>query len=244
MRQDKSDQSDRVVASPTEDNPPQPPMASVWQRWQPFVFPAILLVAGVTALAVDCPLALWCLGGSFPQYLRVVLTIFEPFGQGLGVLGVVLAIFLLDPARRWTLPRVLACSLGAGLAANLIKMMVARVRPRDFDFAGDVWTTFGQWLPLTSAGSAGQSFPSAHAATAAGLAMVLAWLYPKSRMLFAVLVVLVAGHRLESGAHYLSDVLCGAALGIVVATGCLKTGRLPKLFDRLEGRWKSPSGHA
>ena len=56
--------------------------------------------------------------------------------------------------------------------------------------------------------------------------------------------VLVAGHRIESQAHYLSDVLCGAALGIVVATGCLRAGRLPKWFARLEDRWRSSAKRA
>jgi len=53
------------------------------------------------------------------------------------------------------------------------------------------------------------------------------------------MVVLVACHRIEAGAHYLSDVLCGAAVGVIVATACLKAGRLARWFDRLEERWKS-----
>ncbi|MHC4178102.1 MAG: phosphatase PAP2 family protein [Planctomycetota bacterium] len=243
MRRDKSDQAAEEAVSLAGDalsQPPTPAMASVWQQWWPFLLAVLLLVAAIPALAVDCPLSRWCID-SFPSYLRILVSIFEPFGQALGVLAVALAVCVLDRQRWWVLPRVLTCSFGAGLAANVVKMLVERTRPREFDFAGSVWTTFGGWLPLTGAGSGDQSFPSAHTATAAGLAMALAWLYPRFRMLFPVLVVLVAGHRLESGAHYLSDVLCGAALGIIVATGCLKTGRLPKWFDRLEQRWKASS---
>ena len=215
------------------------------QRW-PYLMAAVLLVAAaLPALAVDFPLSQWCLGDDFPGELRNLFQTCEPFGDGLGGLVIAVAIHQLDRARRWALPRVLTCSWGAGLAANGIKLLRERTRPRPFlrppkfDFQGDVWTTFGDWLPWTSAGYSGQSFPSAHAATAAGLAMALAWLYPNGRVLFLVLAVLAAGHRIESGAHFLSDVLCGAALGIIVATGCLKTGWLPKWFDRLEARWRA-----
>lgn len=223
-------------------NQTAPPADSRGQRWWPLLVPAVLLLTAAAALAVDCQLAQWAMGDSFSPYWRVPFTVFEPFGQALGVLAVLLVIALLDPPRRLAIPRLLACSLGAGLAADVVKMLVVRARPRDFDFVGDVWTTFGEWLPLTSAGSSGQSLPSAHTATALGLTTALIWLYPRWRALFLPIAVLVAGHRIESGAHYLSDVLCGAALGVVVAAGCLKVGPLPKLFDRLEGRRNSSSG--
>jgi undecaprenyl-diphosphatase len=64
-----------------------------------------------------------------------------------------------------------------------------------------------------------QSFPSGHAATAAGLAVALAVLYPRGRWLFAVLAVLAALQRVEVQSHFPSDVLAGAALGCL--TGAL-----------------------
>ncbi len=242
MRQDNSDRAMRGAVSPATDasfGAPAPEARSFWHRWWPFFLAAGLLVAGVAALSVDCRLAQWRRSFDFPGELQNLFQTCEPFGDGLGVLLVVLAIHQLDPGRRWALARVLVCSWGAGLAANGVKMLIGRVRPRDFDFQGDVWTTFGDWLPWTGTGYGGQSFPSAHAATAAGLAMALVWLYPAGRWLFPALAVLVAGHRIESQAHYLSDVLCGGALGIVVAAGLLRVDRLSKVFDRLEESWRS-----
>jgi undecaprenyl-diphosphatase len=78
-----------------------------------------------------------------------------------------------------------------------------------------------------------QAFPSAHTATAFGLAIGLTWLYPRGRWLFATFAVLVACQRIQSGAHFLSDTFFGAALGCVVAAVCIK---YVKWFDRFEGK--------
>jgi membrane-associated phospholipid phosphatase len=166
--------------------------------------------------------------------------IFEPFGHGLGVVLVLLMLHQLDPARRWAIPRVAACALAAGGAADLLKMIIMRTRPNDvpLDFAGLVWATFGDWLPLLSGQSGSQSFPSAHTATAAGLAAGLIWLYPQGRLLFTVLAVLVGCQRVVSGAHFPSDVCAGAAAGLVAATFLLHLGRLPVWFARWESRWR------
>jgi len=69
---------------------------------------------------------------------------------------------------------------------------------------------------LLSTNSLQQSFPSAHTATAAALAVVLTSVYFRGVWLFYSVVVLVAMQRVETGAHYVSDVLCGAAIGCVV----------------------------
>jgi membrane-associated phospholipid phosphatase len=257
MRQDDSDQAGQETASsPAKSGfrPPVPPAGTGGHLWRPFFLSAALLVAAGVALAVDVPLAHWCHTTDSPSGLQNLLDICVSFGDGLGVLVIAVAIHQLDPVRRWALPRILVCSWGAGLAANLVKLAVVRVRPRDFPFQGGVWATFqgwfpllksgnwtlsGGWLPVLSNDSRLQSFPSAHTATAAGLAVALMWLYPQGRKLFPLLVVLVAAHRIEAEAHYLSDVLCGAALGVAVATVCLRIGRLARWLDHLEHRWRS-----
>jgi membrane-associated phospholipid phosphatase len=205
---------------------------------------ALLLSAGL-ALSVDLPVSRWCLQGICPQLLQWLLQVAEPFGNGMGVLLIVVVAYQLDPARRWALPRVMACALLGGIAADAVKLLVVRVRPRDFDLLNvdnNVWTTFGGWFPLTSAGGAGQSFPSGHAATAVALALALSWLYPRGRRLFPLLALLVACQRINEGAHYLSDTLCGAAVGGLVALVFLKVGPVPRWFDRWEHRWGNAGG--
>jgi membrane-associated phospholipid phosphatase len=158
----------------------------------------------------------------------------EPFGNGLGVIVIVVAVGMLDPFRRGAMPRIVAASLGAGLTADIVKLMIVRIRPCQFTFQGNVWDTFGGFFPMISAGSRGQSFPSAHTATAVGMAVILSRLYPRGRGLFVALAVLVACQRVQGGAHYLSDALAGAAVGCLVGAACLHRGLLGAWFERYE----------
>ncbi len=173
--------------------------------------PLIFILAGFLALTVDCPLGRWCVEKNCPASLENLFSTLEPFGNGLGVAIIGITIFCLDPRRRWALPRILGCAYSAGLAANGLKLLVARTRPHSFDFHGGVLQTFGEWFPMFSAGSVGQSFPSGHTTTAVALAAALVWLYPRGWRLFPALAVLVGCQRIVSGAHFTSDVLWGAA---------------------------------
>jgi membrane-associated phospholipid phosphatase len=200
--------------------------------------PLGLIAMGMVALSIDCPLAQWCLAGKCPTSLENLFSTLEPFGNGIGVGIIGIAIFFLDPARRWALPRVLGCAYSAGLAANGLKLLLARTRPHSFDFHGGVFNTFVGWLPLTSAGSMGQSFPSGHTTTAVALAAGLVWLYPRGWWLFPTMAVMVGCHRIQTGAHFTSDVLWGAALGSLIALCFLKIGLLPQWLSEMEKKLK------
>ena len=196
--------------------------------------PIAFVAAGFLALGIDCSLSQWCVQKNCPASLETLFDTMEPFGNGLGVAIIGITIFCLDPRRRWALPRVLGSVYLAGLAANGLKLLLQRTRPHSFNFIGDVWTTFGDWLPGVSAGSIGQSFPSGHTTTAVALAAALAWLYPRGWCLFPIMAVLVGCQRIESGAHFLSDVFWGAALGSFIALSFLKIGKIPRWLDYLE----------
>ena len=62
----------------------------------------------------------------------------------------------------------------------------------------------------------GFSFPSGHATLAAAMAVVLAYHFPKARYLVIGVALLVGISRIYFGVHYLSDVLAGFMLGIIV----------------------------
>lgn len=63
----------------------------------------------------------------------------------------------------------------------------------------------------------GYSFPSGHATFFFALATYVYVHDRRTGSLFFALAFAVSAERLVSGAHYLSDVLAGAVLGIVVA---------------------------
>jgi membrane-associated phospholipid phosphatase len=91
----------------------------------------------------------------------------------------------------------------------ILKIPFGRLRPRD------LLTT-----PNAGAISAffrgGGSFPSAYAAHAFGLALPLAILLPRWRILLLVVAVLVAFARVANNDHYLADVLASLALAALV----------------------------
>jgi membrane-associated phospholipid phosphatase len=201
--------------------------------------PLGMVAAGFLALAVDAPLSQWCVQKKCPAFLRDLFGVAETFGNGLGVAMIGLTLFFLVRKRRWALPRILSCAYGAGLAANGLKLLLERTRPRAFDFQSDIFSSFGQWLPGSSAGSLGQSFPSAHTATAVAFAAALAWQCPRGRWWLFTMAALVGCQRIESGAHFPSDVLWGAALGSLIAICFFKIGLLPGWMDWLESRMRN-----
>ena len=222
-------------------------------HWPPklFLLAAMLVVAGASMLAIDLPVAQFCLkseesGGVLPGDLRTFLNLTEVFGHGFGIGLIGLSYYFLDRQRRLAVVRIMAGAFGAGFFANVFKMLlISRTRPRAFDFSGDfsgnVMDTFNNWVPLFTSGSLKAALdssqigsPSGHTAAAAGLAVMLAWRFPHARWLFALFVVLAALQRIVSGAHFVSDTFWGAAVGCVFGAFCITTNWPGSLFDKIE----------
>jgi membrane-associated phospholipid phosphatase len=203
-------------------------------RWQAgrsrhLGFLSLFLIAGLLAVPFDVPVAQRLLEDKWLHKLHGLLGSFEPFGQPMAILMTAAAIALCDVRRRPLMPRLVAAALGSGLAADVVKLAISRTRPRHHNLADSVWTTFQGFFPGPWAGSALQSCPSAHTATAAGFALALGTLFPPGRWLFYPAVGLVALQRIEAGAHFVSDTLWGAAVGYAVCLALFK--------DDLGGRW-------
>jgi membrane-associated phospholipid phosphatase len=215
---------------------PEHDLAAQQICWNKVWLPLVLAIAGWIVLTLDLDIARWCLANNCPDALAKWLMLSEVFAHGLGVVAILAAVAVLDPTRRVHLPRLMVASLGTGLVANACKLVVARVRPHSFAFDGGPADTFYQWFPSLTFGSEFQGFPSAHMATAAGLAMGLIWLYPQGRLLFVIMAISAGGQRIVAGDHFASDVVWGAALGCFCATGLFDGGLLAPCFNRLECR--------
>ncbi len=110
---------------------------------------------------------------------------------------------------------VLTCEL-TGLAATILRVLFGRTRPLNHDvppgFYG-VWHD-GHWIAGKFTFS---SFPSGHAATAAGLAVAV-WLVHRGWGLMAMLyAVAVMWSRIALQCHHLSDVVASTLLSIPLA---------------------------
>jgi membrane-associated phospholipid phosphatase len=209
---------------------------------------AVCGLAGGLAFLVDLPVARLFRGGFLPGDLRRLLDFPEVAAHGLGVACLIVGVAALDPTlwRRatgpWWLPsaplvRFLGATYAGGVIVNLLKATIIRVRPRAIDLASvdSAFDTFGQ-AAATAAGATGSdlmSFPSGHSAVAAGFAAALASRYPHATWFFVAVGLGAIAQRLVSSAHYPSDALCGAGLGLLGAALCLGEG----------GRGPSPPHH-
>jgi hypothetical protein len=133
------------------------------------------------------------------------------YGQFACVAIVALCIWQLDVPRRRTVAVLFVAVVATSAAAAAGKRLAGRVRP-GFERAG-------QFLgPAAAADGAGhQSFPSGHTASAVAMTVVLAAVYPRVRGLLWALAAACGLLRWVRDAHWLSDVLAGAAVGYAIA---------------------------
>lgn len=192
------------------------------------------LLGAATAVAVvlavefiDRPLALFFHASS--PMLRSAFAVITNFGEGAGYLGLCAVLFIAfriaaaragspAAARRfaghaWRAGFVFAAVAVSGLAADLLKPIFGRMRPKllfEAQLYGFTWE---------GAHADHWSFPSGHAVTITALATALYLLWPRGLPAYAAAALLVAASRVIIGAHYLGDVLGGAYLALVVTFG-------------------------
>jgi membrane-associated phospholipid phosphatase len=105
---------------------------------------------------------------------------------------------------------LLAAVAASGVAVDLLKVLFGRTRPKllfadgTFDFS---------WLGLAADH---WSFPSGHSAAVAALMTALWCLWPRHVLFYVALASVVAASRVVTGAHYLSDVVAGGFVAVLV----------------------------
>lgn len=92
----------------------------------------------------------------------------------------------------------------AGIAAEVLKLLLRRERPAAHN--GEYF--FRAWSERTFSTS-GLAFPSSHTMVAFGGAIMLGYLYPRTRWVWYTLAAGCAVTRLLAHAHFLSDVVVG-----------------------------------
>jgi membrane-associated phospholipid phosphatase len=144
----------------------------------------------------------------------------------------VAGVLLLFHPWKWRAGGLLCLSgIMSGLFTVLLKWFVGRTRPPKSDppFAAFQFHPFKE-------GVAGlftvknQSFPSGDVCLAFATAECLALFFPRWRIPFYVVGLLVAFARVSQDAHYLTDAIAGAGFGILAARLTWYLCRL--LFDR------------
>jgi membrane-associated phospholipid phosphatase len=106
---------------------------------------------------------------------------------------------------------VLGCGVVSGFASDKLKIVFGRLPPDALLIDGAYGFNF------FSSGSGFDSFPSSHAAMAAGIAGAVCVIWPAHHRIFITAAVVVAASRFITGVHFVSDVLIGGAVGLGIA---------------------------
>ncbi len=152
---------------------------------------ALCLLLAAVALPFDHAVTDWVrgmTGGHTGQLVRLV----GGFGHGLTVSVIFVVLLVLYGEERVGIQGLMG-GLGAGIATDVLKVIIGRQRP---DGSSD-------------------SFPSGHSACAFATAFVLARRWPRLRYVFYLGAAGVAAARVLWLRHFPSDVLAGAAVGMV-----------------------------
>ncbi|GAB2731505.1 hypothetical protein GCM10027273_07670 [Nocardioides pakistanensis] len=223
----------RAAAAPGEPSP-----SPAHRVWDVSATARVLYAVATLGLTTLLALAAWFSASAGEVLYRAVV----PHTTGLPMIGVLADAATLGllvgygvvlwRSRRTV--RVLALGLAAGagvmvgyVASESVKLLLKEERPCRVVLPLEECPAVGDW-----------SFPSNHMAIAAGLALAIWVLAPRSYRWGAALVVAVAVGRVGQGAHYPHDVLAGAVLGLGVVAVTVLAGApaIAGLLTRMDGR--------
>lgn len=192
------------------------------RRWPWFCFGVVLAIVLLSQIDI------WASRGAigWPEQWRAPFYFITDYGLSDWVLIPSLAAFVLALAGVLLLKRLarlVAIELAMlsafvflgvglpGLIANLLKRVIGRGRPSEFEVSGafSFQHFFNGWQF--------QSFPSGHTTTAIALAFVVGFLWPRLFALFFVIGVVVGFSRIPVGMHYPTDVFAGFIVGMLGA---------------------------
>lgn len=222
----------------TELNPPPRMPRRIYA-----ILVSLLLAAGLISTG-DVDISQYFVRWDLPSDLRKAVTLSEVFSHGMGIALILIVLFTAVPQLRRKMWRLAACPISAGIASNLVKMLIARYRPQYFYQQSEgkqlqeISNTFLEWLPIAYREDwhdhLVQSFPSAHTTAAFAFAVGLSWAVPKGRVAFFAVAILAGIQRIESQSHWPSDVVAGAALGLLSGSIVCYSSFGNWIFRRLE----------
>ncbi len=158
----------------------------------------------------DLPILDWIAGHLWCPFLDALMPLITHLGDA-GVLWIALAlIFLCIPRYRKTgLSMALSLLMGLLVCNILLKPLVARPRPFDYQLAH-----FGKTIPLLISAPTDFSFPSGHTIASFEAATAIFLRHRRWGIAAYILAGLIAFSRLYLYVHYPTDVLTSLVLGI------------------------------
>ena len=175
---------------------------------------ALLMVLMTISYAlIDRPLSLFCqdLNPEVIQVFQWITKLGQSTGYlvGFAVLFVFFKYFRRRPIAAHRALFLFTAVALSGVIINLIKPLVGRMRPKLL-FEANLYG-----FDPFRIGYEYNSFPSGHATTVFALVAALALFFPRWRLPLVGFAAIVGGSRIVVGAHYLSDVMAGAYVGLM-----------------------------
>ena len=206
----------------------------------------LMWLAGIAMLFVpmviliDVAVARWFATDPLPREVGSMLDLMLFFSHGTGIFLILVCILMLAPRCRWHVPRLTVLAMGAGAVATIAKMFVLRPRPNvlnldvaTYDFAM-LWAFDWELEQVATFTASTRAFPSGSTATATAFAVGLWVVLPRGRWLFAALCMGTFLQRLNCGAHFVSDLFGGTAIGLMWSYICFHPRLLGNIFDKME----------
>lgn len=186
----------------------------------------ILIILTTVSFVFDEQIAIWITSFQSEALNGIMLGFTNLVSFAVGVPAVLIIIYLLESARRRkvAISHIFIAIVLDVIVVLALKMLIGRARPFENGAVNNV-------VPEVFS-----SFPSGHSSRAFVIFGLLGKFY-NYKYIFWFFAVLVGFSRVYLGVHYLSDVLAGAIIGMLVAhyTVELQLGnRLTKLLKRLK----------
>jgi membrane-associated phospholipid phosphatase len=178
-------------------------------------------VVGVVCIPWDLEISQSVQSIKIPGDLRKAVNLSEAFGHTIGPVAIFFTLIWIDIRNRKKLFKAALFTAICGISANAAKYVIPRLRPHSLDMAEteiasswDTWGTpwTGSWFDEHL-----RSFPSGHSATAVAFAIGLYQVYPRGKWIFMTIAGLACFQRLVSSAHFLSDIMGGTVLSLLIS---------------------------
>jgi undecaprenyl-diphosphatase len=192
-------------------------LVPAWRRYAPYLPPLAAFIAA-DMFWLDTPIMR--AASELPRGFLDVVNELTDYGRGvwpltpLGLLLIAGTVALLPSLRFMTRGALTAASIKVGymfaaigltgLADTIVKRIIGRVRPSDLGaFAYEPLSWRSEYA----------SFPSGHTANGFATLVAVGLIFPRARPALWVYALVIAASRVVGTAHFLSDVVAGAAFG-------------------------------
>jgi len=165
------------------------------------------------AVSFDLPILEWIAANMRSGFMDFIMPIITLFGEA-GIFWIAWAVLLLifPKYRKAGVAMLIALIMGLVVCNMILKPMVQRPRPYDFQLA-----EFGKEIKLLIDAQHDFSFPSGHTIACFEASVVLMLMHKKMGIPALILAILVSFSRLYLYVHYPTDVIVSVILGSAFA---------------------------